>query len=132
MLSDADAAAIMADSDAFSESVLSGDWAAAAAHYTDDAIFMPPNEAVIQGRANIQAWMEAFPPITHFDLEIEEMDGRGDLAFVRGTLTMTLEPEGAAEPIQDTGKYVEIRRRQADGSWLMAVDIFNSDVPLPH
>ncbi len=40
-------------------------------------------------------------------------------------------PEGAAEPVQDRGKYVEIRRKQADGAWLIAVDIFNSDLPIP-
>lgn len=29
---------------------------------------------------------------------------------------MTMTPEGALEPIQITGKYVEIKRQQADGS----------------
>jgi ketosteroid isomerase-like protein len=27
------------------------------------------------------------------------------------------------------GKYLEIRKRQPDGSWLVAADIFNSDKP---
>ncbi len=42
---------------------------------------------------------------------------------------MTLEIEGMP-PVQETGKYIEIRRKQEDGSWLLAVDIFNSDTPL--
>jgi ketosteroid isomerase-like protein len=131
MLSDADAAAIRAGSDTFAENVVSGNRAAVAALYTEDATLMPPNEAAIQGRANIQAWMEAFPPVTQMDLTIEEMEGRGDMAFVRGTFTMTLAPEGVPEPIQERGKYLEIRKKQADGSWLMTADIFNSDLPLP-
>ena len=75
--------------------------------------------------------MAGYPPITDVNLTIDEIDGNDKLAFVRGTYTMTIEPEGAAEPLQDRGKYVEIRRKQADGAWLIAVDIFNSDLPIP-
>ncbi len=38
---------------------------------------------------------------------------------------------GTPEPTHDTGKYVEIWRQQPDGKWLLAVDISNSDLPLP-
>lgn len=31
----------------------------------------------------------------------------------------------------DSCKYLEIRRRQADGRWLIPRDIGNSDIPLP-
>jgi ketosteroid isomerase-like protein len=33
--------------------------------------------------------------------------------------------------VEDRGKYLEIWKRQADGSWKVALDIFNSDLPLP-
>ncbi len=130
-LSDDDVAAIKASTEEFIQAVRSGDSAAFAAMYTEDAVFMPPNQPMVQGQAAIQTWMEEFPAITKFNLTAVEIDGQGDLAFVRGTYSMTIAPEGAPEPIQDTGKYVEIRRKQPDGSWLMAVDIFNSDLPLP-
>ncbi len=60
-----------------------------------------------------------------------EIAGRGDLAYVRGTYKLKIVLEGH-DPIPDTGKYIEIRKKQADGSWLLYRDIFNSDVPLPH
>jgi ketosteroid isomerase-like protein len=31
----------------------------------------------------------------------------------------------------DHGKFVEVWRKQADGKWKCAVDIFNSDIPVP-
>ena len=130
-LSDEDVAAIEASVQAYNQAVRSGDWAAVAALYTEDAILMPPNQPIVQGREAILTWMEAFPPLTEFNLVTTEIDGCGDIAFVRGTLSMTMSPEGAPEPIQDTGKYIEIRRRQEDGSWLISVDTFNSDLPLP-
>ena len=130
-LSDEDVAAIKASTEAFVQAVKSEDWTALAALYTGDAVVMPPNTPMIQGREAIQAWNETSPPITEFNLTIVEIDGCGDLAFVRGTYSMTIALEGAPEPIQDTGKYIEIRRKQEDGSWLIARDIFNSDLPLP-
>ena len=45
-----------------------------------------------------------------------------------GNYTMTLRPAGA-DPIRDEGKYVVVYRRQADGSWKAAADIFNTNLP---
>jgi ketosteroid isomerase-like protein len=43
---------------------------------------------------------------------------------------MTITPEGVPEPIHDQGKFIEIHRRQSDGSWLIMMDIFNTDLPM--
>ena len=69
--------------------------------------------------------------MTQFTIPPTEIDGRGDLAYVRGTYAMTIMPEGAPEPIREIGKYVVILQKQPDGSWLVVVDIWNSDLPLP-
>lgn len=129
-LADEDVAAIRASSEAYLQAWRSGDWAALTGLHTEDAIVMPPNESAIQGRDAIRAWEDLPPPI-EANLTIVEIDGRGDLAYVRGTYTLTYEPIGEPGPIQDTGKYIEILRKQQDGSWLISIDIFNSDLPLP-
>ena len=113
------------------EAVQAGDWASAMAIYAEDAIFMPPNSPAIEGRANIQALMETFPPISNLSNEIVEIEGQGNIAYVRATYTMTLTPEGG-EAITDSGKYIEIRKKQLDGSWLITHDIFNSDIEIAH
>jgi uncharacterized protein (TIGR02246 family) len=130
-LSDADVAAVRATADGWEERARAGDWAAVAALYAEDARLMPPNAEAVQGRAAIQAFWEAFPLTTDIDITSEEVDGRGDLAFDRGSYSVGIMPEGTSEPITDRGKYVVVARRQADGSWLMAIDIFNSNLPLP-
>lgn len=129
-LSDADIAGIEATSEAFHQAALANDWAGLAATYTEDAVLMPPNEPPIEGRADIQRWFASFPPVTAFELENIEIDGRGDLAYVRGTFMLTIAPEGM-DPITDTAKFIEIRRKQPDGSWLLSRDVFNSDLGLP-
>jgi ketosteroid isomerase-like protein len=100
-----------------------------AALFLDDAVVNPPNEPAVKGHAAIRAWLEKFPPITEFQLNNLKVEGRGDLAYVLGTYTMTIIPTGAPEPVKDSGKFVTVVRRQADGRWLVAVDMFSSDLP---
>jgi ketosteroid isomerase-like protein len=64
--------------------------------------------------------------INEFKAEPVEIEGRGDLAYARGIFSWTFRvAEG--EPFSDTGKWIAIWRRQADGSWLLSHDIWDSD-----
>jgi uncharacterized protein (TIGR02246 family) len=110
---------------------LARDFATWAALFLDDAVIYPPNEPAVKGRAAIRAWLEKFPPITEFKLNNEKVEGREDLAYVLGTYTMTITPPGAPGPVKDSGKFVTVVRRQPDGRWLGAVDMFSSDLPPP-
>ncbi len=130
-LSDADIAAIRAATASFVENGLARRDSANAALYAEDAVLMPPNQPAVEGRAAIRAWLAGFPPMAAFSLTPIEIDGHGDLAYVRGTYTLTIAASGKTPAMPDHGKYVDVRRRQADGSWLITADMFNSDVPLP-
>jgi uncharacterized protein (TIGR02246 family) len=131
MLSQADIAKINEVSQMFVKGMLAKNWSAVAALYVDDAVLNPPHQPAVNRRTAINAWFEKFPPLTAFTLNNVQVEGRDDLAYVLGTYTMTIVPPGGPGPINDSGKYVEVRRRQADGRWLIAVDIFNSDLPVP-
>lgn len=113
------------------KAALDKDFATWAGLFLDDAVVNPPNEPAVKGRAAIRAWLEKFPPITEFKLNNVKMEGREDLAYVLGTYTMTIAPPGAPGPVKDSGKFVTVLRRQADGQWLVAVDMFSSDLPPP-
>ena len=113
----------------FVKAALAKDWATLAALYIDDAVLNPPHEPAVKGRTAIREWFEKFPPLTDFKASNVKVEGGDDLAYVLGTYTMTIAPPEAPGAINDSGKYVEVRRRQPDGRWLIAVDIFNSDLP---
>jgi uncharacterized protein (TIGR02246 family) len=130
MLTDADKVAIDAKTQAFVNGVNAGDWAAVAATYTEDAILLPPNAPAVRGPSAIEAFFAEFPPISDFTITNTEVEGAGDVAYVVGTYSMTITPEGA-EPIHDTGKFIEIRKKQADGSWPLHRDMYSSDAPAP-
>ncbi|MEN8375353.1 MAG: DUF4440 domain-containing protein [Gemmatimonadota bacterium] len=129
-LTAADAEAIRAVDAAATEAGVAGDFDAFAALYTEDAILLPPNAPAVTGRSAIRDYWASVPPIVAFEIEVEEIVGRGDLAYVQGSYLLELAPPGAPEPIRDNGKFIEIRRRQPDGSWPLSRDIYNSNLPI--
>jgi ketosteroid isomerase-like protein len=130
-VSDADVARLRALAGEFARAAMARSDSANAAQYTENAVFMPPNQPAVEGRAAIQAWFKASPPMAAFRLTVIEVDGHGDVAYTRGRYALTIAAAGKTPAVSDHGKFLAVHRRQANGSWLMTDDIFNSDVPLP-
>lgn len=130
-LSREDIAALRAGPKRFRELLLKRDFASLVKTYARDAVVLQDGGPALKGHAKIRPFFQGFPPITSFQLVVQEIDGRDDLAYVRGTYSMTMKPAGSKKAIKDTGKWLEVHRRRRDGTWPTAVDIFNSDIPRP-
>jgi len=52
----------------------------------------------------------------------------GDLAYITGTYEMT-ENNAGGKPQTDKGKYLEVWKKQADGSWKCVADMFSTNLP---
>jgi uncharacterized protein (TIGR02246 family) len=118
---------------AWETAALANDAAGLTALYTEDAIVMPPNAPKSTGGAAIQAGfteMLAVTPFTAIDIVTEgvEVSASGDMAWAHGSYTSTNTVAGV--PYEDTGKWANVSENR-DGQWLMVVDIWNSDTPLP-
>lgn len=129
-ISDADRKEISAWHGRWKELFFGQDFDRVGALYTDDAVMMPPNSPPVRGRDEILSLWRGVN-VFEIDIVIDEIEGYDDLAYVLGSFSMTFQPEGASRPIEDRGKYIEIRRRQSDGRWPMSRDIFNSDLEAP-
>jgi|SRR5688572_24181605 len=126
-LSAADIAAIRATSERWQTAVRAGKWDAAAATFTQDATLRFP-DAAYEGRAAILKYFQAQQPwAANRTLHLDEIQGRGDMAFVAGHSTVTPDGGGAAVVV---GRYLDIRLRQTDGTWLFYRDMV-SPVPQP-
>lgn len=119
------------------------DAARLASFYTEDALLMPPNQPMVKGRPNIEAfWRGAFEQgLTNLRLRPLESVISGNQAFEAGTATLTVKTGGTAmtgttgaggagASVTDSSKYIVVFKRTETG-WRMAYDIFNSDAPLP-
>jgi ketosteroid isomerase-like protein len=127
-LTEEDIGALREATDQYRDAEAVNDWEAVTMLYTDSAIRMLPQGPTIQGREAILREFESRPhAITEYDQRMEEFDGFGDVAYVRGVFSYAVNIEGKNS--SGTGKYIAIYRRQSDGTWLIDRDIFNFDEP---
>jgi uncharacterized protein (TIGR02246 family) len=127
-----DEAAIRALRKAFNESQQAGDAEGCAAFYADDAIIMVPGEPSVTGIDAIRRGGAAYYGEYEWNTQepIEELQVLGDWAFTRTTWSgvQTEKATGTAEKV--AGKALHIYRRQPDGTWKIAIDIYNFDHPV--
>jgi uncharacterized protein (TIGR02246 family) len=120
---------------------LDAQWSTAAAskdldktvsYYSEDAIVMPPNASRATTKEAIRsAWKEMLTSpgaAISWKATKVEVAKSGDLAYVSGTYEETT-TDASGKPVKDRGKYVEIFKKQADGTWKVVADIWNSDLP---
>ncbi len=129
----ADIAAVEAVVTAELSSIVAGDIAANVAMLTDDAVIMPPNEPSVIG-AEVEGWfteiLEAFA-VSAGEYVSHDISIHGDVAIDHYVGELTMTPAGSDEPITESMKGIHILERQADGSWKISYDIWNSNKPLP-
>jgi ketosteroid isomerase-like protein len=101
--------------------------------YADDVIMMPPNDAPRVGIAAVRSmWEELLQAFAvEVSVSVEEVEAVGEWAFERGTFRMKLTSKTGGAPSEDFGKYLDILKRQADGTWKYSRLMFNSSQPHP-
>jgi ketosteroid isomerase-like protein len=133
-LSDEDKASVRAVDAEWARAAKAGDGAAIGALYASDAILLPPGEPMVKGEAAKKYWVDfanGFSGPT--ELNTMTVEGGGSVASAVGTYKMSLTPKKAgAKPLPtEEGKYVEVLKRQDDGSWKIVYDIWNQNAPPP-
>jgi ketosteroid isomerase-like protein len=101
--------------------------------FATDAIAMPPNEPVVRGAA-FGDWVRNFMAqytISGASYTENDVIVAGDVAIHRFAFSWTVTPKAGGESMNETGKGIHILRRQADGSWKIAQDVWNTDAPPP-
>lgn len=127
-LTDAEKAKIEETSKTFVANINAGNMEGVSMAYTEDAVLLPPGVAPIKGRAAIEAFFKTFPPIKNMVLNDSDMVASGDYVYTHGRYSMTLVMPDKSE-VNATGSYLDVRKRQSDGSWLYVVDTWTEDAP---
>jgi ketosteroid isomerase-like protein len=127
----ADIAAINAVREMEVSSLLAGD--VTMSYATDDVVVMPPNEPIVVGREAAIAWGTAFAnaaTIEGLSYDETEITVSGDLAVEHYVSNLTMRMAGAEESMTESIKGLHVYRKQADGSWKMTLDVWNSNTPM--
>jgi ketosteroid isomerase-like protein len=129
VLSSEDEAALKKFLDEIRQFVLASDWEALSQQYTEDAMFLPPNAPVFQGRESFLQMFAGVKITEHSHNLVEVLGVCGDRIFGRGVFAWTMNVEDSPEPISQSGKWVVELQRQLDGKFQIALHIWNLNPP---
>ena len=104
------------------------------AFYADDAVVLPGNAPVVTDKKGIrEIWAGMLGPNAAVSWKVTkaEVAKSGELGYLYGTYELTIKDPAGGPGVHDTGKLVEVWKKQADGKWKCIVDTYNSDLPVP-
>lgn len=100
-------------------------------YFAEDGYDLPNGGEILQGKENIRKGIGPWGPdfkLTWTPVKAE-MAASGDLGYTFGNYVATSKGKDGKE-VKSYGKYVTIWKKQADGSWKVAMDTGNSS-PAP-
>jgi ketosteroid isomerase-like protein len=97
--------------------------------YSDDAVVLPPGGETIRGKAAIEAfWKQQFTSgFNAVDGGSNGLTTSGDLGYEWGSATFEV-PSGT-QTVTDVTKYVNVLKKDAAGTWKIAMTIWTSSRP---
>ena len=114
-----------------------GDWKSIRSEFADDIVVMPDFSTTIAGADNVELWFrENFQALAEagatqtMDAHLDEVQVFGDWAFDRGTFDITTRKGEKSRTFHI--RFVELFKRQADGSWKIVRGMNNyTEPPFP-
>lgn len=104
----------------------------AVAFCDDQVSLLWPNAPVATGKNAITKLTASAFAIPDFKLAWQPnkvgIARSGDLGYTSGTYIWSFK-DGLGKPVSDKGKYLTVWKKQADGSWKVLFDMFNTDLP---
>lgn len=130
---EAEQASLRATADAYHEAAQTSDMDSFAGFYTNDGVMFPPNAADEVGRQSVRNFATAFAQLPGFSMRFENVRvgvaASGDMGYTLADGVIRFEgPDG--EPVEDKIRDFHLWQKQ-NGGWKLAIDIWNSELPLP-
>ncbi len=120
------------DTDArFTEAFNRGDLAAVVALHSADALLLGPDSPAERGGQAVEDGFREMLDAGWKNIELGsvQIGSGGDLGYHVGTLATDIPTEGGSVQ-RVTGKFLDIYKPDASGSWKIHVTMFNLDAPL--
>jgi ketosteroid isomerase-like protein len=92
-------------------------------YLADSAIQLPAGGGPVMGRQSISSGMQGNYAL-QWEPKKAEVSASGDLGYTWGTYTVTTEDQNGQKKTS-YGKYLDVWKKQNDGSWRVLIDIGN-------
>jgi ketosteroid isomerase-like protein len=114
---------------AFAKAFNAGDAAQIATLYSKDAIFMMPESPAYKATKGVRDLNQSLIDAGWRNIKFKTIKSGsdGDLAFNIGSVSM--DQPSADGTARVKGKYMDVYRRQKDGSWKIIATMYNTDAP---
>ncbi len=103
------------------------------ARYADDGTVLLSNAATMIGKDAIRAGLKEAVSDPNFALDLQtvkvEVAKGGDIAYSQGTYTFKGTDAKTKKVVTEKGRYVEVYKKQPDGSWKIVEDINSPEAP---
>jgi ketosteroid isomerase-like protein len=100
------------------------------AFFDDQGSMLSPNDPIATGKAAISKLIASDFSLGNLTWQVDKagVSKSGDLGYTSGRYIFSFKyPSG--KPVTDNGKYLTVWKKQADGSWKVLFDMFNTDLP---
>ncbi|MDQ3365221.1 MAG: DUF4440 domain-containing protein, partial [Myxococcota bacterium] len=128
----AEGAQLMQRSRDWSLAVGRGDFEAALAYWSDNAVLMAPGLPPLRGKEAIREYVQAAAKLPGFKISWEPLEvhvsASGDMAYMVERNEISVHDASGA-PITEHNKVVTVWMKQPDGSWQNVVDMWNAMPP---
>ena len=121
--------AIKADEKKWNDDFKSKDLEGLLSHYTDDAFFAAPGAPAANGSTAIRKLYSTALTDHYFEVSFasDKIDVSGDLAYARGHFSEQYQDPKSLKIVSDSGSYLTVYKKQADGSWKAVEDVAAPD-----
>jgi ketosteroid isomerase-like protein len=108
------------------------DAAKLATFFSGAGVLMPPNSSAVRGPDAIRGYYEVRfgEGATDLNLQPNEINGQGSIAYMSGTYSFRNAPEGGPDT-RDRGKFLWIVRLLPGNNWRYEIQMWSSDLPPP-
>jgi len=129
---EAELAALRQAATAYHDAASAKDAARVVALYDEGAVMVPPNADLVEGLQAVRGYRFGFITTPGVELRFEilraEVSAAGDMGWTLAVAEITINrPDGP--PGSDRVRDFHVWKKQADGSWKVVVDIWNSGRP---
>jgi uncharacterized protein (TIGR02246 family) len=120
------------NTDKLVKAMLADDNATIMAMYADDAYSLPSYSPMLKGKEAMvkhhEAEAKAGLKMKTFSLKTVDIFGNKDVMIQIGTFSLTIILPGQTQAVPDKGKFMTVWKKQADGSWKIQAETWNSDM----
>ena len=89
-------------------------------------MLLPPNAPIATDRKSIrESWAGLLGPNTAVSWKVSKVEvaKSGELGYLYGTYSLSIQDPKGGPPVRDTGKLVEIWKKQVDGKWKCVAEV---------